>query len=188
MLIPALIGAIAAISFGVAGRRRAEVLDGIGRVRAGWGIAVGVGGIVLMGLALFASVRSLERSMERVNRVRCATNMRHIYYAVELFAKEHQGALPKAMNELLNYLDVSTFVCNSSHDKPAPGPTTREVAANLEKREHTSYVYVGAGMTWPVGSDVVIGYEESDNHDGDGIHVLFGDGVVKWYTVKEAEE
>lgn len=178
----------AAIAFGRAGRARSKMLGGKGRVRSRLGIAGGVGGLVLLVLGFIIFIGGLNRGIERANRIKCVSNMRNIHRAMALFAKENGGALPQSVGQLLDHIDASAFVCHSSQDKTAVGATTREVAANLLKSDHCSYVYVGAGMTWPVGADVVIAYEESDNHDGEGIHVLFGDGVVKWNSAEEAEQ
>lgn len=178
----------AAVQFGREGHRRSKTLDGVGRVRSEVGIAAGVGGLALMVLGFAILVAGLNKGMEHANRIKCAYNLKRIHEAIGAFARDHDGALPSSAGDLLGHVDAHAFVCQAGDDRTAPGPTTRQVAGNLSKAEHCSYVYVGAGMTWPVVASVVLAYEESDNHDGDGIHVLFGDGVVKWYSAEEAEQ
>jgi hypothetical protein len=178
----------AAIALGRAGRERSRKLGGKGRMRSQLGIAGGVGGLVLIVLGYIVFVGAFSRGIERANRIKCAYNLKRIHGAVQAFARDHDGALPSSTGDFLDYIDAHAFVCPATDDRTALGPTTREVAVNLAKAEYCSYVYVGAGTTWPVSASVVLAYEESDNHGGDGMHVLFGDGVVKWYSEEEAEQ
>jgi len=77
-------------------------------------------------------------------------------------------------------LDGRYFVCPSTRDTPATGPTTQAVIAELAKGGHCSYIYVGRGMTTATAtSTTVVAYEPLVNH-GNGADVLFGDGHVQF--------
>jgi hypothetical protein len=110
----------------------------------------------------------------------CADNLRNIGFSLEYFAKvRHGGHYPDRLEELLDRdgmdVDPKVFVAPFSFDTPATGATTREVAANLSKPGHCSYIYLGKGLTTPCAPNTVILYEPLSNHASNikGIHVLY---------------
>jgi prepilin-type processing-associated H-X9-DG protein len=54
--------------------------------------------------------------------------------------------------------------------------------------ENASYTYVGAGMNNTAGAEEVVLHEKDDNHDQDGMNLLFGDGHVEWDTLETAQQ
>jgi hypothetical protein len=177
---------IAAVAFGIGGMRAARRMHGIGRKLSQLGVVAGVVGMIVVGLALAATL-GVPKSYERWNRDGCATNLTQIHAALQSYSQSHAGKIPDGLDQLLNEIDASAFVCPSSPDEKAPGATTREVGANVRRAQHCSYVYVGGGMTWPASAAAIIAFEDLENHEGEGMHILFGDGVVKWYSAEEAE-
>ncbi len=68
------------------------------------------------------------------NRVKCASNLRYIGYAISMYADARGGQFPDRLEDLLsNGIDLSpeVFVCPSSKDTPATAPTTQQWAAKL---------------------------------------------------------
>lgn len=127
--------------------------------------------------------------MERPNRVKCASNLRQIGQGLELYAKENGGKYPDDFGLLITKTDltVDVFVCPSSGEQRASGTTPAEKAVNLLTHGHCSYIYLGRGLGTPVGEDRVVAMEPPENHDGNGMNMLFGDGHVEWYGKQEAE-
>ena len=148
---------------------------------------MGAAGVLATAVLFVGFIVMFNRSYERLYRLKCIGNLQQIHSAINAYSQANGGLLPHRLDQLLDQLSAETFVCMSSADEDAPGATTRAVALNLAKPKHCSYTYLGAGMTWPVGASVVLAYEDRENHNGEGIHVLFGDGVVKWYSGKEGE-
>lgn len=124
-----------------------------------------------------------------LGRSPCASNLRQIGQAAQLYANEHDGRFPDDIEGLLTQdIIPSVFVCPDSGDTAAAqGPTTQATAANVNAPGHCSYVYVGKG--WRVKdatADVVMAYEPLKNHEGRGMNVVYGDGHVDWVAAAEA--
>jgi hypothetical protein len=86
---------------------------------------------------------------------------------VTLYAMEHNRRYPDTLDDLIGYLGMT------SADFRPPLDRTRRATPPA-----APYVYVGKGLTYPAGLDVVVAYEPPSNHavDGKMMHVLFGDG------------
>lgn len=51
-----------------------------------------------------------------------------------------------------------------------------------------SYRYFAAGMRWPASPGTVVACEPLSNHEDEGIHVLYGDGTIRWIKRDEATQ
>jgi prepilin-type processing-associated H-X9-DG protein len=126
---------------------------------------------------------------ETANRVKCASNLRQIGQAMQLYAQAHGDKLPDSIADLL--LDDDTpaaiFACPTSNAEPPDGATAAERIARFDE-QHNSYVYHGRGLTLPLPSDLPIACEPLLNHDGDGVNVLYGDLHVEWTAPSEIEK
>ena len=155
----------------------------------------------LLGIGLFVCVclssillPSLNRAREQAQRVKCASNLRQIGQAAQIFANEHNGNFPDTFEPLLTHADLTSevFVCTSSNDTAAPGPDTKTQAANLARGGHLSYVYVGKGLNALSGpgatGKAVLAYEPLSNHSNGGINVLFSDGHVEFVPAAQAKQ
>ena len=155
----------------------------------------------VLGIGLFLCVclssiliPSLGRAREQANRVKCASNLRQIGQAAQLFANDHNGNFPDTFEQLLTHADLTgeVFVCPSSNDNPAPGADGRTRATNLGKGGHLSYVYVGKGLGVVTGpgatGKAVLAYEPPSNHANGGINVLFSDGHVEFFPPQPAKQ
>lgn len=121
-------------------------------------------------------------------RVRCASNLRQIGQGIMLYANHHQGKWPDTLDELIVKADLNpeVFVCPSSGDSAAPGATPQEMATNLSKPGHLSFVYLGKGLKNPVHPDRIVAHELLGNHDG--MNVLYADGHVEWFGDAQAKQ
>ena len=121
------------------------------------------------------------------NKILCRHNVRQIGQAALLYANDHGGKFPDDIAALLGPdITASVFVCPSTNDEDATGATTQDVAADVSKPHHCSYIYLGKGLTQPVDSGRVIALEPLENHRR-GINVVFADAHVEWLDKPEAE-
>jgi prepilin-type processing-associated H-X9-DG protein len=164
------------------------------KVKLPIGIALSIAAVFLLGSAFLPT---LCRSRETANRVKCSSNLRQIGVAIELYAKEHAGMLPDSFATLVRSEDLvpEVFTCPSSNAERAD---SIETLATHPTKDNCSYTYLGDGLKQnEVTDDVVLMVEDLDDHDRDGINILFGDGHVdfvqvnrrtpqKWYVPLEA--
>ena len=130
------------------------------------------------------------RGRERANRVKCASNLRQLGYAILLHAKENGGRFPHTLEQILLSQDITSeiYVCPSSNTDRAPGKTAEEQFAHLHR--HNDYVYHGRGLTTatPNAATRPIACEPLVNHRGDGMNILFADGHVEWFDSAKAAD
>ena len=145
--------------------------------------------LVIGVIALLVSILLPPRSVP-IGRSKCASNLRQIGEGIRVYAKQNGGRLPGRLDQLITDADVNAevFVCPCNDDDKATGATMQEIVADFGKPGRCSYVYLGAGMTPGVKGDVVVVYENFDNHEKEGMNVLYGDGAVKWMGKVEAEK
>jgi len=150
-------------------------------------------GLVLLLLAcalvliIIPSWPSSNTAKETARRVRCASNLRTIGQAVVLYANGHDGQYPDSLGTILLNVPITAdvLICESSSDSPAKGATTRAVVADLSNGSHSSYIYVGKGLTTSsTSSKTIVAYEPLNNHSGNGANVLYGDGHVEFLNAQ----
>jgi prepilin-type processing-associated H-X9-DG protein len=126
---------------------------------------------------------------KQVDRIYCSRQLKDIGYALDEYAKAHDGRLPDDLQQLIEHQHILSheFVCPSTNLQRATGPTTREIADNARKPEHCSYIYRGKGLMRPLNAEFVIVYERADVHAGDGMNLLFADGNVLWVAKDEVQ-
>ena len=186
-----VLGGLIAIVTGIIGLTRTRDPRVGGKGLAIAGISVGALSILLSGCWMSVLLPSLNRAREQANRIKCASNMRQIGQALNMYAAANGGQFPPDLPTLLATspgmgLGPAEFVCPSSQDSSAPGATPAVQAANLTKGGHLSYVYV-PGLTTRSPAGTVILYEPLTNHNNDGMNVLHVDGSVNWVSRGQAQ-
>lgn len=152
--------------------------------------------LAFLGVGLLVTAAGFALGWHDFNRARvgnrgstCASNLRQIGQAILLYANENDGSYPLRLEDLLLTQEIGSevMICPASSDTKALGATPEQVAADLSKGGHLSYIYIGQGLNKKtVGPKTIVIYEPLTNHGGEGIHVLYGDGHVTWQDKKEA--
>jgi hypothetical protein len=140
--------------------------------------------IVVVGFLLYLAISpSVHRAREAARRSTCASNLMQIGLALQRYTSNNGGRFPDSLEMLVldGSLPVELLVCPSSKDTVAPGASPGEQAANLAAGGHESYAYLGKGMRMGPGKRVVA-YERLDDHENEGMNVLYSDGSVQFLT------
>jgi prepilin-type processing-associated H-X9-DG protein len=149
-----------------------------------------LGGMAMMGIAHQTGwlVTSPYRLTERRADSGCLSYMHQIGLAILLYTTDNGGHYPPDLSTLLmnEQLVPENFICPSSDDVAATAATTREAADLLRTPGHCSYIYLGKGLKDSVPDSQVILVEPPQNHAGDGMNVLYGDGHAEWVDRKQA--
>jgi prepilin-type processing-associated H-X9-DG protein len=151
----------------------------------------GGGGQMMVGQeALLISILlpSLNRARETANRVKCASNMRQVGLAIQLYANENKGKYPPDLGTLVLTQDITgqVFICPSGSNGDARLAGMKPEDAAKWVNEHSDYVYLGKGMDARTGAEIVVLYEKADAHGGQGMNMLFGDGHVEFQMMPSA--
>jgi prepilin-type processing-associated H-X9-DG protein len=158
--------------------------------RPNWLLRIFLTLAVLVG-AVSLILPNLCQSRETANRAKCQSNLHQIGLAISLYAQENAGHYPDTFATLMQneQLTAAVFVCPSSNDEAADGDTPAAVLGNMAKPHHCSYLYLGTGMNAAtVGDQTPIACEPPENHQSDGMNILFGDGHVEWEPATEAKK
>jgi prepilin-type processing-associated H-X9-DG protein len=154
-----------------------------------WLLRIFIGGALFMA-AVSVLLPSLCKARETPNRAKCASNLHQIGLAILLYTNDHNGVYPDSLATIMReeQITAAVFVCPSSNDEAASGDTQADVIANMSKPHHCSYVYVGNGLSTATAKyDRVICYEQPENHQKDGMNMLFGDGHAEWMNMPMAK-
>jgi hypothetical protein len=161
---------------------------------AGVGVLLAAVGIALNVLAGYVFAPPTSRASESANRVKCASNLRHLGRALHAYAAAGvNDHFPPDLETLyrLSDLDSHRLLCPSGDELPAHlkqdlPESNRQVT--FEFGETLSYLYLGAPMSAEVPSNVVLAYELPHHHRNDGGNVLFGYGRVEFLAPPELIE
>jgi hypothetical protein len=108
------------------------------------------------------------------------SNLRQIGLAIQMYANDNAGRLPPDLATTMVAEDLisEVFVCPSTNDDRAAGPTTQALLQEFAKPGHCSYILASPlPPTWNALSPAhVLAYEPAGNHFGTGTNILFGDG------------
>jgi hypothetical protein len=188
LLFPVL--SLLAVWFGIVARKEAGPGPSADRSKATVGLWLGAVQLSLF-LAALMVLPSTGRPREPAQRLKCASNLRQIGQGIQIYAHEHGGAFPSALDDLLISGDLTSeiFICPSSDHERATGATTQAVIANFRATPlHCSYVYVGGDLTGTTATAAhVVAYEQTTNHERQGMNVLYGDGTVNWLDARDAQ-
>ncbi len=140
------------------------------------GLIVGCGLILLAGTCSMA----LRRARSQANAVGCASNLRQIGQAIQLYWQDYH-AYPPDLRAVIQTQQIGsqTFTCPASSDVRAPTGTAIGAPGTC------SYIYVGIPFLAEIRPDAVVALEDPANHDMDGGNVLYGDGHVEWVALPD---
>lgn len=164
---------------------------GLTRDRAGRRSALPVGGLAValtVGLGAYLTFGDrLTVCSETPYRSICASRLRQVGYALEVYATANGGALPPELAYAAPVmLSPESLVCPLSRDKPArlslPGAIGQWRTIADPAHGSCSFTYVAHAV--PLAAlppTAVLAYETTTaNHGGDGRNVLFADGHVEF--------
>lgn len=143
-------------------------------------------GLVLLALIILPQ---LGGTKERTKRLLCASNLRQIGQGIWVYRNDHR-VWPQTFAEILIGGDMNpeTFTCRSSDARKVPDLTPQEAARSLTNPKHCSYIYfpppADAG---DVDAEAVLAMERMENHESQGMSILFGDGHVEWCSATWAQ-
>lgn len=145
--------------------------------RSAFGIVINL--LLVMG-SIFLLISLLLPTMcapkERANRVKCASNLRQIGQALQLYNADHKS-YPDDPLKLITLCDLSTevFICPSTSD-------TASSSTNPSLKDHCSYIFLFQTHSANESAETIIAYENPKNHDNEGVNFLYNDGHVDWAT------
>ena len=125
----------------------------------------------------------------RRDKHRCESNLRLISRVLRDYAREHDGRYPDDLASLVGYADLQPHecLCPATLHRADDRPTTQQALAALSDPSTSPYVYFGRGLVDPDPKRVVVIVELLENHEGEGINVLYSHGAVRWYDRPDAE-
>jgi hypothetical protein len=106
-------------------------------------------GLPIMALAAYVSLPLLVKDRGDSPIMDCQSNLHRIDIAIQLYANDNDGRYPETLGILRETEDITpdAFICPSSDDTRAQGPTTQAVVADLTSGGHLSYIYLGKKLT-----------------------------------------
>jgi prepilin-type processing-associated H-X9-DG protein len=140
--------------------------------------------VVLLGIIVI--LLSPKRHLgEPAWRVICASHLKQIGQAMLLYANENGGTSADSFVTLLRTQDLvpDVFVCPKDDIEPAEDVDA--FAADPGPR-HCSYLYLGDRLPMPFNAlpaEAILAYDRLDNHEGDSINILFGDGHAEFFAL-----
>jgi hypothetical protein len=142
----------------VRGRRR-----GAERVSSLLAAAFGLGSVALLVFVWPAMARA------RMGRQPCASALRQIGQALQIYSGDHDGRIPDRLQDLTAgpdaILSPEVLLCSDGGDRPG----------------QCSFDYLGAGRKFAdFSADDIVAFEPPHNHQSDGGYTLFGDGHIEF--------
>ncbi|MFI5379283.1 MAG: hypothetical protein ACHRHE_08300 [Tepidisphaerales bacterium] len=131
---------------------------------------------------------ALGSAKERGNRVKCAANLRQIGQGVQLYQNDNKK-YPATLGDLLDEdMPAEAFICPDS-GKAIPADIARDKKKLAAwANANSDYVYLGATMKAADPAERILAYEKLENHDGEGVNILYNDGHVEWLMHDDAKK
>lgn len=120
--------------------------------------------------------------------------IRHLHQiglGILIYCNDHQGAFPDSLATMIEAdegLSPQVLIDPNSDDTPAQGATPQEIAADIARGGHQSFIYLGKGMTDKTAdAETLIAYEPLSVYRN-GTNALFGDGHSEWLTPQQLNQ
>ena len=134
--------------------------------------------IAIIGVLAAMLVPILSHAREKSRRINCASNLRQLGIALQLYAEDHDGSFPDEISGLIveNYISESKiFSCPSDGPPPVDGSKDND------------YAYLGSGNDnrmsglegFMLAADKDFGTNENRFHTGNFYNILYMDGHVE---------
>jgi prepilin-type processing-associated H-X9-DG protein len=174
---------ILAIRYGRRGLARVAAeprAGGAGKSRAG--VVLGVVSLVAWSIGVLVLPPALIRAREQARFVQCASNLRQIGMAAQMYANQNRGFLPPTLDDVIapSLITPQVLECPAAKGDPSKPP------ASSGKYGNYGYVYLGAGRRIQsfgvaAASTTPLAYELPTNHGANSglINVLYLDGHVE---------
>jgi prepilin-type processing-associated H-X9-DG protein len=186
--VPFVTGALA-IRYGRRGLATAAAeprAGGIGKARAG--VVLGVISLVVWTIALLSLPPAVIKARRAAMYVQCASQLRQIGMAAQMYAVQNRGFLPATLDDLVtpSFIPAQLLICPAANGDASKPPASRGKFGNY------SYVYLGVGrriQSIPSPANTPLAYEPPTNHAGDRgeINVVYVDGHVELLTGPAAQ-
>ncbi len=144
--------------------------------------------MVQYGVMAGMMVPAMGASKERAERVKCASNLRQIGQGVMLYQNDNKK-YPTTLGDLFETdLNAEVFLCPDS-GKAIPADIARDKKKYAEwVNANSDYVYLGATMKAADPAERILAYEKLENHNGEGVNILYNDGHVEWMMQEGAKK
>jgi len=150
--------------------------------------------IALASVGLFLAASTILPMLNRHRhdyhgRTPVGDNLHQIGLGILLYCNEFHGQFPDTLATLVAHEQLSPkcLIDPESDDTPAEG-TPAEIAAQLSKTGHQTFIYLGAGFTDQTADAMrIIAYEPLAVYRT-GSYALFGDGHCEWLTVEQLQK
>jgi hypothetical protein len=145
--------------------------------------------ILLVAIAILEAQLGPDYAREPANRVLCANHLRQLGLAAIMSANQRRGNFPDDLQTIYteNDLGPSMLFCPTTMPSVQYNATTQQAVSAIRAGQ-ASYIYLGKGLRADGPADLILMYESPDDHDGDGINVLFMDDHVEWLNADEAKK
>ena len=141
-------------------------------------------------MALGMLLPALGRAREIANRSVCGANMHGIVKAMMIYSISHDERFPPDLGTLVQdgSFGPNSVICPSSGASADSFPIVDLDDDRVRQwiNENSSYVYLAGEMDMSCPPDAILLYEKIDNHDGEGINIVFGDSHVQFVQMEEA--
>jgi prepilin-type processing-associated H-X9-DG protein len=172
---------IAGLVCSILGLRKSRE-TGNGRGMAIAGIVIGAMSLLFVpALLISIMLPSLARAREKANQIRCASNLRQIGQAAQLYAQDNPdlgGPFGPGFDRLVQTQSISPQVFQCPSDGSAG---TGQVTGSP-----CSYIWLGQNLKTSSNPECVLAYEPLSNHGKEGANFLFADGHTEFIGVKDA--
>ena len=152
-------------------------------------------GILVGGGSIWSGLTLPDPHFVARNRNYCNMNLQRLYYCLQEYATENASHYPDSLSTLAHWdlqqgHPIDEYICPAAQSNGylTPTPTTQAILDQISTAPQ--YIYLGVGKTTLCDPKEILLYDPPTNHPtiergGDGMHVLYGNGDIKWFEGRE---